>query len=77
MADKKGGRKGRKIGRNKAWCNAYRLSERRSRNKALKIARHLRHHPNNRTAVHAFGQLPERFQREARLRYLKEKGDET
>ena len=40
MANQKAGAKGRKIGRNKQFCEMYRLQGRREKNKALKQARH-------------------------------------
>jgi hypothetical protein len=43
--------KGKKIGRNKDWCAAYRMRGTRERNKRLKLARHLRRHPNDKQAA--------------------------
>jgi len=40
MANQQSGAKGRKIGRNKQFCEMYRLQGRREKNKALKQARH-------------------------------------
>jgi hypothetical protein len=36
--------KGRKVGRNAAWCKAYRGRGQRERNKALKLLRHFKRH---------------------------------
>lgn len=44
---RRGGRKGRKIGRNKVKCEKYRLSHRREKNKIRKINRHLKVHIND------------------------------
>ena len=46
-------KKGRKIGRNKVKCAAYRASGRRERNKARRLRRHLRSHPNDGVALAA------------------------
>jgi hypothetical protein len=55
MAEKhhKGGKKNRKHGRNKKWCERYRAENRRAKNKAKRLARHLKHHPNDRQAARA------------------------
>lgn len=52
------GKKNRKHGRNKESCNLYRQQNRRERNKALRLARHLRHHPTDQTARAALRGLP-------------------
>ena len=52
------GKKNRKHGRNKESCNLYRQQNRRERNKALRLARHLRHHPTDNTAAAALRGLP-------------------
>lgn len=39
-AKAKGGKKNRKYGRNKKWCERYRAEGRREKNKAAKQARH-------------------------------------
>ena len=41
---KKGGKKNRKIERNKAWCVAYRKRGQREKNKAKRMRRHLLAH---------------------------------
>ena len=52
MAKPQAGRKkGRKIGRNKVKCEAYRKAGRRERNKARKIRKHLKFHPNDLAAL--------------------------
>lgn len=43
---RKGGKKNRKHGRNKAFCVQYRADNREERNRKRRIARHLRNHPN-------------------------------
>lgn len=45
--------KGRKIGRNKEWCKAYRLQRRHEKSHINRLARHLAAHPNDQTAVAA------------------------
>lgn len=42
--------KGRKIGRNKKWCQAYRASGQRERNKAIRLQKHLARFPGDRNA---------------------------
>lgn len=42
MATAKGGKKGRKIGRNKAFCTRYKAEDREAKNKARNIAREAR-----------------------------------
>jgi len=39
--------KGRKIGRNAAWCKAYAGRAQRERNKVVKMERHLSTHPTD------------------------------
>lgn len=51
------GKKGRKVGRKKALCAAWRSSQRREFNKARRIIRHLKHHPNNGNAWDALERL--------------------
>lgn len=43
----KGGKKGRKIGRNKKFCDLYALENRRMRNKVRRKARHMKRHPKD------------------------------
>jgi len=43
----------RKIGRNKRFCEIYRNLGRRERNKALKLARHIKTHPKDKQAKRA------------------------
>lgn len=49
--------KGRKIGRNKKWCEAYRARDQRGINKAIKLARHLRRFPGDLEAWKSFEAL--------------------
>lgn len=48
----KGGKKNRKIGRNKKWCEAYRNRGQREKNKCIRIRKHLARFPNDPTARH-------------------------
>ena len=45
--------KGRKIGRNKRWCEAYRLRGQREKNKAVRLHKHLRRLPDDAVAARA------------------------
>lgn len=50
MADnaaRRKGKKNRKHGRNKKWCEAYRLRGQREKNKAKRLAKHRKAHPND------------------------------
>lgn len=51
------GKKGRKVGRNKARCAAYRSAQRREFNKARRLLRHLHRHVNNASAWEALERL--------------------
>ena len=53
----------RKYGRNAAWCKAYRNQQQRERNKALKLARHIRRFPSDDCAWTALKALPLGFQK--------------
>lgn len=59
MADPqvRGGKTGRKIGRNKKKCDQYRGAGRRQKNKAARLRQHLMGHPNDETAGAALGRL--------------------
>jgi len=46
MSDKKGGGS-RKKGRNRKWCEAYRIMGRRESNKRRKMDRHIKAFPND------------------------------
>ncbi len=46
----KGGMKGRKIGRNKKWCEVYKAGGVRRLNKMIKMDSHLRRHPDDKQA---------------------------
>lgn len=43
----KGGKKNRKYGNNRAWCEAYRKRGQREINKRKKIAKHKKRFPND------------------------------
>ena len=43
----RGGGGTRKYGRNKVSCQRYKLEGRREKNKLIKIARHVKNHPND------------------------------
>ena len=45
--------KGRKIGRNAKWCQAYRLRRQRERNKAVRLRAHLTRLPADTVAAAA------------------------
>lgn len=45
-------KKGRKHGRNKLWCTAYRNRGQREKNKVVRLKKHLLRNPNDRNAVH-------------------------
>lgn len=51
MAAHNKGKNNRKIGRNAAKCARYSAEGRREKNKARKILRHLKRHPNDMNAV--------------------------
>ena len=54
MAQKaKGGKKNRKVGRDKARCTTYMLARRREHNKVRRLNRHLRYHPMDLVAARA------------------------
>lgn len=60
MAKKAAGGKNRKYGRNAKWCDAYKVSGTREKNKARKLARHIkRYGTTDHMAVHRFNNLPE------------------
>ena len=50
---RRGGKKNRKHGRFKLKCAAYTARRRYEKNKKRKLLRHLKHHGNDRQAVHA------------------------
>lgn len=48
-----------KKGRNSKFCQAYKLSQRREKNKAVKLLRHIkRYGTTDHCAVHAYNNLP-------------------
>lgn len=53
----------RKYGRNKVWCANYRNQQQRERNKAKKLARHIRLCPWDEVARAALAKLPQSFQK--------------
>ncbi len=53
MANTKGGKKGRKIDRNRIWCKAYRLRRQRERNKIKRLDKHLGRYPDDKCAIAA------------------------
>lgn len=52
------GKKGRKMGRNLVWCANYRNQQTREKNKARKIAKHLKIHPGDTDALKVLKTLP-------------------
>lgn len=56
MAEKtrKGGKKNRKHGRNKVWCEGYRRRGQRLKNKAKRLRKHLDKYPGDRCAFDAY-----------------------
>lgn len=57
-----------KHGRNKVWCNAYRMREQRAKNKAVKLLRHLRAYPDDAAAQERFDGLLEMAKKYGRKR---------
>lgn len=56
----KKGKKNRKYGRNKQWCEAYRARGQRERNKVRKVLKHiLRYGATDHMAVHFYNNLPQ------------------
>lgn len=53
----KGGKKGRKIGRNKVWCQGYRAAGRQEASKVRRLVRHLKKQPGCPDAVAALSRL--------------------
>lgn len=49
----KAGKKNRKHGRNKLFCERYRREGRREKNKAIRLRKHLRRHPRDTVAMQA------------------------
>jgi len=45
------GKKGRKVGRNKKWCEAYRSRSQEQRNQAPKLAKHCLRFPADKAAI--------------------------
>lgn len=57
MSKKKDGKRGRKFGRNKSWCNAYRASCRRLINQKRNLRRHIKRYPNDLAAQVALDRI--------------------
>ncbi|HWT83672.1 MAG TPA: hypothetical protein VN648_33330 [Candidatus Methylomirabilis sp.] len=53
----KGGKKNRKHGRNKSWCEAYRQAGQRERNKRRRLARRVVRHPRDGAARSALARM--------------------
>lgn len=66
----KGGKKNRKYGRNKKWCEQYKARGMREINKAFRLMRHLRTHEDAQ-AVAALKALPSIARDAATKRYNK------
>ena len=49
--------KGKKLGRNKKWCEVYRKLNHRLKKKIRRIKRHLKHHENDKVAKAALQRL--------------------
>lgn len=54
---KSGGKKNRKYGRNKVWCQAYRARGQREKNMVLRLRKHTAHHPPDRCAAAALARV--------------------
>lgn len=52
-----GGKKNRKVGKNRIWCLAYKNSGRREKNKARRLRSHLKRFPADKVAETALGGL--------------------
>lgn len=53
----KGGRKNRKVGRGKLSCERYRRENRRERNKARRLVKHMEHQPNDMCGAAAYKRM--------------------
>lgn len=69
MAKSSSGGGGRKKGRNLKQCLVYKNKQQRERNKAIRLARHLRRHPEDPTALTALAALPVIFAKRAKKIY--------
>lgn len=56
-AKAKGGKKGRKIGRNAKYCERYRIEGREIKNKRRRLRRHLKRYPDDAQAMRALEAL--------------------
>jgi len=54
---KRGGKKNRKHGRNKDWCQAYLARGQREKSKAVRLHKHFARHPTDLCAVAALSQV--------------------
>ena len=59
MPQHRGGKKGRKIDRNRKWCERYRLARKREKSKARKLYNHLLKFPGDLAAEQVANNLPE------------------
>ena len=59
MPTHRSGKKNRKIGRNKTWCERYRLAHKREKSKARKLYQHLLRFPGDMMAEQVANDLPE------------------
>lgn len=57
MASKQKGGGSKKIGRNKKWCEVYKTSGRRIKNKRKKLARHLKEHPDDKQTAKVMARI--------------------
>lgn len=60
MPQHRGGKKNRKHGRNQKWCDRYRATGQREKNKAKRLIKHLKVHPSDRVALHTLEGLGRR-----------------
>lgn len=58
-SSKSRGKKNRKYGRNKKWCEGYRRRGQREKNLRLRLERRLRRNPHDRGAIRALERLSE------------------
>jgi hypothetical protein len=62
-ANAKAGGNNRKKGRMLAWCQSYKNRQQRERNKARKLAKHLRREPNDAVSRAVLMALPDGFRK--------------
>ena len=68
MGKKKEGKKQRKHGRMKAWCQAYMGRMQAERNQARRLVRHLRRFPGDDCAIKVLAALPKQFAKQGATR---------